>query len=133
MQTGFPRVVSRLHPRRSVLPGGNGEEVLGVGGARVHGQRLGGQEQLTGRHGDVLQITDDLDLIVATLQNPKDRGTPVFSLGSVHSDESPSLRTNVSNIPSPLLCNRSFFHCIVCKKTRVMKLISIHGLRVNEE
>lgn len=53
---------------RLLTPCRHSEKILGVGCTWIHGQRLGSQQQLTGRHGDVLEITDDLDLVVFALR-----------------------------------------------------------------
>lgn len=54
---------------RFFTPGCHREKILGVGCAGIHRQRLGSQQELTGRHGDVLQVADDLDLVVFALKN----------------------------------------------------------------
>lgn len=50
------------------LPRSCSQEVLCVGCSRIHRQRLGCQEQLARSHGDILQVPDDLNLVLFSLE-----------------------------------------------------------------
>ncbi len=54
-----------------ITPCCHSQKILGVGCTWIHRQRLGSQQQLTGCHGDILQITNDLDLIILALHRQR--------------------------------------------------------------
>lgn len=55
-------------------PSGGGQLVLQVGGAGVSGQGFGCQQQLTGGHGDGLQVGHHLGLVFFRLEEGGRRG-----------------------------------------------------------
>lgn len=78
------------------LPSGGCQLVLEVGGVGVSGQDLGGEQQLTGRHGDGLEVGHHLRLVLLVL-NGGQTGRKWFTSG--HEGSLSHSRTyEVSNI-----------------------------------